>query len=73
MAPRTLQVGQVEIRDLTDAAGPFPAPLGSLFPGVAPAQWRPFRQRYPSAFAGDDGAHFHFGGFLLRSKGRTLV
>ena len=73
MAPEKLQVGNVEILDLTDAAAPFFRPLTEVFPGVTAEQWAPYRERYPSAFAADGSWHAHFGSFLVRSQGRTLL
>ncbi len=73
MSGERVSVGNVEILLLTDAAGPFPLPVSQLFPGVTSEQWEPYRRRYPGAFAGPDTAHIHFGGCLVRSRGRTLL
>lgn len=73
MASQKLQIGNVEILDLTDAAGPFPFPISQLFPGVSAEQWAPYRQRFPGAFATEDTWNVHLGGFLVRSMGRTLL
>jgi glyoxylase-like metal-dependent hydrolase (beta-lactamase superfamily II) len=71
MAANKLQIGNVEILDLTDAGGPF-APLSEVFPGVTADQWAPYRERYPAAFSGDF-CNIHFGGFLVRSRGQMLL
>ncbi len=68
-----LRVGQVEILALTDGEGAFPFPLSQLFPTVTPEDWVPFQQRYPEVFAGPDTWHNHFGCYLLRSEGRTIL
>jgi glyoxylase-like metal-dependent hydrolase (beta-lactamase superfamily II) len=73
MVSRALQVGNVTILELTDAAGPFAVPLSQLLPGVSAAQWAPYRERHPETFAGEDISHTHFGSYLLRSDGRTLL
>ena len=73
MADERMRVGDVEILELSDAAGPMPVPLSRLFPGVSAAQWAPYRQLYPAFFAGEDTAQNNIGCFLLRSRGRTLL
>ena len=48
-------------------------PLTQLFPHVPLAAWDPHRQRYPEVFPRPDTWRPHFGGFLLRSQGRTIL
>ena len=73
MAEGKLTVGNVEIVALTDIDVDLPIPLSHLFPGVSAEAWAPFQQRYPDAFSGPDVWRAHFGGFLIRSQGRTIL
>jgi glyoxylase-like metal-dependent hydrolase (beta-lactamase superfamily II) len=73
MAESKLLVGNVEVLALTDSEGDFPFPLSQLFPHVPAAAWEPFRQRYPELFSGPDTWHNHYGCYLLRSQGRTIL
>jgi glyoxylase-like metal-dependent hydrolase (beta-lactamase superfamily II) len=73
MAENKLFVGNVEVLALTDHAGDFPMPLSQLFPTVPADAWEPFRQRYPELFSGPDTWHNHYGCYLLRSQGRTIL
>ena len=73
MAENKLFVGNVEVLALTDHAGDFPMPLSQLFPNVPADAWEPFRQRYPEVFSGPDTWHNHYGCYLLRSQGRTIL
>jgi hypothetical protein len=73
MPESRLSVGNVEIVGLTDIDVVFPMPLTQLFPHVPLAAWDPHRQRYPEVFPGPDTWRPHFGGFLLRSQGRTIL
>jgi glyoxylase-like metal-dependent hydrolase (beta-lactamase superfamily II) len=66
-------IGNVEIVGLTDIEVDSPYPLSQLFPDVPLAAWAPHRQRYPEVFPGPNTWHPHFGGFLLRSQGRTIL
>ena len=66
-------VGNVEIVSLTDIEVEFPMPLTQLFPHVPLAAWAPHQQRYPEVFPRPDTWRPHFGGFLLRSQGRTIL
>jgi hypothetical protein len=66
-------IGHVEILALTDVEVDLPIPLSQLHPTVPPEAWAPFRQRYPEVFGGPDTWHIHFGGYLLRSQGRTIL
>jgi len=71
MPEGSLSIGNVEILILTDIDSGLP--LRQLFPGVPSEAWAPYRQRYPEAFNDPDTARIHFGGFLLRSQGRTFL
>src|SRR5262245_671710 len=73
MPESRLSVGNVEIVGLTDIEVEFPMPLTQLFPHVPLAAWDPHRQRYPEVFPRPDTWRPHFGGFLLRSQGRTIL
>ncbi len=73
MPESRLSIGNVEIVGLTDIEVDFPMPLTQLFPHVPLAAWAPHRQRYPEVFPGPDTWRPHFGGFLLRSQGRTIL
>ena len=73
MAESKLFVGGVEVLALTDSEVDFPFPLSELFPNVPAEAWVPFRQRYPEVFSGPDTWHNHFGCYLLRSQGRTIL
>ncbi len=66
-------VGNVEIVGLTDIEVDFPMPLTQLFPNVPLADWTPYQQRHPEVFPRQDTWRPHFGGFLLRSEGRTIL
>ena len=73
MAEGKLTVGNVDVLALTDGEGDFPFPLSQLFPGVSAEAWAPFRQRYPELFGGPDTWRNHFGCYLLRAQGRTIL
>jgi glyoxylase-like metal-dependent hydrolase (beta-lactamase superfamily II) len=73
MAESKLFVGNVEVLALTDSAGDFPFPLSQLFPTVPAEAWAPFQRRYPELFSGPDTWHNHYGCYLLRSQGRTIL
>ena len=68
-----LTVGNVEIVALTDAEGPFPFKLSQVFPTAKAAQWEPFRKRYPQLFVDADTWHNHYGCYLVRSRGRSIL
>ena len=68
-----IKVGNVEILGLTDAEGPFPLTLGTMFPSVPDNAWEPFRQRYPEIIPAPDRFYNHFGCYLLRSEGQTIL
>ncbi len=71
MADRKLTIGAVEIVALTDAEAPFP--LAQVFPGVEAARWAPYRERYPECFADAGIWRSHFGSYLVRAPGRTIL
>ena len=73
MPEARITVGNVEIVALTDLEVDFPYPLSQLFPSVSAADWQPFQQRYAAAFSGPDTWHNHFGCYLLRSQGQTIL
>ena len=73
MAESKLSVGNVEVLALTDGEGDFPFPLSQLFPSVSAQDWAPFRQRYPELFSGPDTWRNHYGCYVLRSQGRTIL
>ena len=73
MAENKLFVGNVEVVPLTDNAGDFPIPLSHLFSAVPADAWAPFRQRYPELFNGPDTWRNHYGCYLLRSQGCTIL
>jgi glyoxylase-like metal-dependent hydrolase (beta-lactamase superfamily II) len=68
-----IRVGNVEVIGLTDASLEFPLPLSALFPTIPGPAWEPFRDRYPDIFPTPDSAHFHFGCYLIRSEGQTIL
>ena len=68
-----LSVGNVEIVALIDGEGPFPFKLSQVFPTVQAAQWEPFRRRYPGLFVDADTWHNHYGCYLVRSRGRSIL
>jgi glyoxylase-like metal-dependent hydrolase (beta-lactamase superfamily II) len=69
----SIAIGQVQITALCDVVGNFPAPMGEVFPGIGPADWEPYRRRYPEVFAGRDAWRLHDHCFLLRAGGRTVL
>src|SRR5262249_42564658 len=73
MAEGKLFIGSVEVLALTDGEGAFPIPLSQLFPAVPAEAWAPFQHRYPELFAGPDTWHNHYGCYVLRSQGRTIL
>jgi glyoxylase-like metal-dependent hydrolase (beta-lactamase superfamily II) len=73
MPESRLSVGNVEILSITDIDVDFPIPLTQVFPDVPLEAWAPYKQRYPEVFIGPDHCRVHFGGFLLRSQGRTIL
>lgn len=76
MAEGSLVIGNVEILALSDQPGvdydPFPL-LSQLFPTVPAEAWEPYRERYPAVFGGPDIFRTHWGCYLLRSQGRTIL
>ena len=73
MPESKLSVGNVEITSLTDLEVDMPILMSELFPGVPTDSWAPYRQRYPEVFGAPDTWHNHWGCYLLRSQGRTIL
>src|SRR3954452_13688681 len=73
IAANKLSVGDVELVALTDHEGDFPMRLSQVSPTVPADAWEPFRQRYPELFSGPDTWRNHYGCYLLRSQGRTIL
>jgi glyoxylase-like metal-dependent hydrolase (beta-lactamase superfamily II) len=76
MPESRLSVGNVEVLALTDQGAvdydPFPL-LNQLFPDVPLEGWTPYQQRYPEVFDGPNIWRSHYGCYLLRSRGRTIL
>jgi glyoxylase-like metal-dependent hydrolase (beta-lactamase superfamily II) len=76
MPESRLSVGNVEVLALTDQGvvdyDPFPL-LSQLFPDVPLEGWAPYQQRYPEVFGGPNIWRSHYGCYLLRSRGRTIL
>jgi glyoxylase-like metal-dependent hydrolase (beta-lactamase superfamily II) len=76
MPAHRLAVGNVEVLGLTDQGpvdyDPFPL-LNQLFPNVSLEAWAPYQQRYPEVFGGPNIWRTHYGCYLLRSQGRTIL
>lgn len=68
-----LSVGNVDILCLTDGHGPLPMPVTAVFPTTSDGDWDEFKTRYPETFSSDDFPHIHFGAYLVRSQGRTVL
>jgi glyoxylase-like metal-dependent hydrolase (beta-lactamase superfamily II) len=73
MPESRFSVGNVEIIGITDIEVDFPMPLTQVFPNVPLEAWAQYQQRYPEVFPRPDTWHPHFGGFLIRSQGRTIL
>ena len=73
MGESKLTVGNVEILDITDIVADFPMPLSQVFPDVPSEAWAPYAERFPDEFPRPDTWRGHFGGYLLRSEGRTIL
>jgi glyoxylase-like metal-dependent hydrolase (beta-lactamase superfamily II) len=73
MPESRFSVGNVEIIGITDIEVDFPMPLTQVFPHVPLEAWAQYQQRYPEVFPRPDTWHPHFGGFLIRSQGRTIL
>src|SRR3954451_4742632 len=69
----TITIGSVEIISLADAVIDHPLGFDRIFPEVATVAWEPYLQRYPGAFGGPNVWRVQFGGYLLRSQGRTIL
>jgi len=73
MAEEKLTVGNVEILPINDGEVEFPFPLTDIFPTTSAEAWAPYERRYPEVFAGPITWRAHWGGYLIRSEGRTLL
>jgi glyoxylase-like metal-dependent hydrolase (beta-lactamase superfamily II) len=73
MPESRFSVGNVEIIGITDIEVDFPMPLTQVFPHVPVDAWAQYQERYPEVFPRPDTWHPHFGGFLIRSQGRTIL
>ena len=73
MPESRFSVGNVEIIGITDIEVDFPMPLTQVFPQVPVEAWTQYQARYPEVFPRPDTWHPHFGGFLIRSQGRTIL
>jgi glyoxylase-like metal-dependent hydrolase (beta-lactamase superfamily II) len=73
VAARTVRVGDTQITALLDVLLDFPMPLAQVFPGPSPADWAPYRARYPEAFGEGDVWRYFVHCYLVRSRGRTLL
>jgi glyoxylase-like metal-dependent hydrolase (beta-lactamase superfamily II) len=73
MPESRFSVGNVEIIGITDIEVDFPMPLTQVFPDVPLEAWAQYQERYPEVFPRPDTWHPHFGGFLIRSQGRTIL
>ena len=73
MAECRVSVGNVEVLGLTDAEVDGVMQLSQLFPDVPAEAWPPIRERYPEVFSSPDTWRAHFGCYLLRSEGRTIL
>jgi glyoxylase-like metal-dependent hydrolase (beta-lactamase superfamily II) len=73
MTDTRMRIGDVEILALSDAIVDYPWPLDELYPGVPPAAWAPYRERYPEAFGGEGVYRSDYGCYLVRSGGRTVL
>ena len=65
--------GAVRVLALRDAVVDYPWPLAELFPGVPDEAWEPFRERFPTAFAGPRVWRSSYRCYVVRSEGRTVL
>ena len=73
MAESVFSVGNVEVLALTDIVADFQFPLSQSFSNVPEGGWAQYEQRYAEVFSGPDSWRVHFGCYLLRSQGRTIL
>lgn len=73
MAGDKIAIGSVEIISLVDVEIDHPLSLDRIFPEVPTAAWEPYLQRYPGAFGGPNVWRVQMGGYLLRSRARTIL
>ena len=67
-----IQVGNAEIVALSDMNIGMGAPIQQLWPEVPPEAWKPYAERYPGTFHGDD-MRLEVGCYLVRSQGKTIL
>ena len=73
MTDNEITIGNVEVLAITDIEVDFPVPLSRVFPEATEQDWTPFKRRYPDIFVGSDSWRVHFGAYLLRSRGHTIL
>jgi glyoxylase-like metal-dependent hydrolase (beta-lactamase superfamily II) len=73
MAGDRIAIGSVEIISLVDVEIDHPLGLDHVFPEVPTAAWEPYLRRYPGAFGGPNVWRVQMGGYLLQSRGRTIL
>jgi len=73
MAEGKLSVGNVEIIAIDDGEVDFPFPLTDIFPGTTEEAWALYQERYPQVFGGPNTWRAHWGSYLLRSQGQTIL
>jgi len=71
MAATRLRIGNVEILDLDEGVGPML--LAQVFAGVSAEEWTEHFERHPDAFHDRATMKAHFGCYLVRSGGRTIL
>ena len=67
-----MKVGNAEIVALSDMNIGMGAPIQELWPQVPPDAWKPYAERYPGTFHGDD-MRLEVGCYLVRSQGKTIL
>ena len=73
MAECRVNVGNVEVIGLTDAEVGGRVKVTDLLPETPMEAIAPYRERYPEAFSTPDTWQAHFGCYLLRSDGKTIL
>ena len=67
-----IRVGNADIVALSDMNIGMGAPIQELWPQVPPDAWKPYAERYPGTFHGDD-MRLEVGCYLVRSRGKTIL
>ena len=67
-----ITIGDAEIISVTDGTG-LVLPLNQTFPGIQPAQWQPYYQRYPQTFTNSSNWRLHYGCYVVRTREHTLL